>query len=272
MRHAASSRSKIRGGRGLFAGFADALRPSDEPTSSSFVRSHLCWPLLGMCLLIAVWTLGHGDLWLADRIYAWEGGRWALKHAFLTEDMIHIAGRNLSVAAWLAVFAGYAIARHRSAWPHLRKPLAYLLLATLAGSLAVAWFKSWSNVDCPWDLLRYGGERPYVDLFSLRPVGLSRGACFPAGHASGGYAWFALYFCFLAVRPRWRWYGFAAALALGLTFGIAQQLRGAHFLSHDLWTATICWAAAAAVSLAFWPRPETATSMRDARPRMAGTL
>jgi membrane-associated PAP2 superfamily phosphatase len=29
-----------------------------------------------------------------------------------------------------------------------------------------------------------------------------------------------------------------------VTFGIAQQFRGAHFLSHDLWTAMICWTVA----------------------------
>ena len=222
--------------------------------ASRYVWVHLWWPLLGMSLVIGAWMIGHHDLWLADRIYAWEGGRWALKRAFVTEDMIHVVGRNLSAAAWLGVLACFVVSRYRKAWSHLRKPLGYLLLATLAGNLMVVWLKSWSNVDCPWDLLRYGGERPYVDLFSLRPVGLSRGACFPAGHASGGYEWFALYFYFLAVRPAWRWYGFATGLVLGLTFGIAQQLRGAHFMSHDLWTAGICWVAAASVSLAFWPR------------------
>lgn len=263
MRQAVTGRSRIRG-------VAEARQFFDDRISSGFVRTHVCWPLLGMCLLMAIWTLARGDLWLADRIYAWEGGRWALKHGFLIEDVIHVAGRNLSGLAWLGVLACFAIAHHRKAWSHLRKPLGYLLLATVAGSLLVAWVKSWSNMDCPWDLLRYGGGRPYVDLFSLRPVGLSRGACFPAGHASAGYAWFALYFYFLAVRPRWRWYGFGAGLALGLTFGIAQQLRGAHFLSHDVWTATICWVAAAAVFLAVWPRGYSATSMRHARPLMAG--
>lgn len=163
--------------------------------------------------------------------------------------------------AWLGMLAWYAVASYREGWSHLRRPLAYLLLATLAGTLLVAWVKSWSNVDCPWDLFRYGGARPYVDLFSLRPVGLSRGACFPAGHASGGYAWLALYFFLLAVRPSLRWWGLGAGLALGLTFGLSQQLRGAHFLSHDLWTATICWAASAGLSLGFWPgRREVASA------------
>jgi hypothetical protein len=32
-----------------------------------------------------------------------------------------------------------------------------------------------------------------------------------------------------------------AALALGLTFGFGQWARGAHFVSHDLWSAAICW-------------------------------
>ena len=97
-------------------------------------------------------------------------------------------------------------------------------------------------MDCPWDLLRYGGQRPYVELLHLRPIGLTRGACFPAGHASAGYAWMALYFFFLMARPQWRWWGLAAGAGAGLLFGLSQQLRGAHFLSHDLWTAMICWA------------------------------
>ena len=33
----------------------------------------------------------------------------------------------------------------------------------------------------------------------------------------------------------------ASALVIGLVFGIAQQLRGAHFLSHDLWALMVCW-------------------------------
>ena len=30
-------------------------------------------------------------------------------------------------------------------------------------------------------------------------------------------------------------------LVIGISFGLAQQLRGAHFLSHDVWSAAICW-------------------------------
>ena len=39
------------------------------------------------------------------------------------------------------------------------------------------------------------------------------------------------------VSNRW----LVLALVLGLILGIAQQLRGAHYMSHTLWTAWICW-------------------------------
>jgi membrane-associated PAP2 superfamily phosphatase len=39
----------------------------------------------------------------------------------------------------------------------------------------------------------------------------------------------------------------------GLAFGLAQQWRGAHFMSHTLWSAAVCWGVALAVKSA-WPR------------------
>jgi membrane-associated PAP2 superfamily phosphatase len=65
--------------------------------------------------------------------------------------------------------------------------------------------------------------------------------CFPAGHASGGYAWLAFYFLGVYKQSAWRWVGLGFALSIGLIFGVSQQLRGAHFITHDLWTLGICW-------------------------------
>lgn len=209
------------------------------------------WHLLlpgALAIVVAIAVMGLGlDLRLADVFYAWEGGSWSLRSATLTESLIHVLGRNLVAAAWLAVVLAYAATWSRPQWRRLRKPLGLLALSVLLSTLLVSWIKSWSNIDCPWDLARYGGSRVYLDFFAARPAGMPDAACFPAGHASGGYAWMALYFFFLSVRPAWRWRGLAVGLALGLVFGIAQQLRGAHFLSHDLWTAALCWSVAVAV-------------------------
>jgi membrane-associated PAP2 superfamily phosphatase len=46
-------------------------------------------------------------------------------------------------------------------------------------------------------------------------------------------------------------------LGLGVIFGLAQQARGAHFLSHDLVSLGICWLCAA-----FWCRLFYADALR----------
>lgn len=210
-----------------------------------FAWTHLWLPLLAWCLTVSTLAALGVDWHLSRALFAWEGYRWLLREAMLTEAVIHRGGHALSIAAWLAALAAWLFARLRAS--ALQRPLAHLLLSVLVSTLLVSWLKSWSNMDCPWDIDGLGGTRPYLDLLDLRPQYLPQGRCFPAGHASGGYAWVALYFFFLSVRPAWRWRGLAIGLGVGALFGLAQQLRGAHFLSHDLWTLAICWCVAYAL-------------------------
>lgn len=239
-------------------------------TDSRFLLTHFWMPLVGIALLLGLIAISDIDAALADGIYAWEGNDWALRRAFSTEVLIHQGGHDLSLLIWCIAFGLWLWSMRQDGLRELRKPLAYLVTSTLLATLLVAWTKSWTNMDCPWDLARYGGSRPFVSLFELRPVGLQRGVCFPAGHASSGYAWVALYFYFAAVRPQWRGWGLAVGIFLGLLFGVSQQLRGAHFLSHDIWALGICWVSAVLMFLAFnleWlPGPSRIEGAKDALP------
>lgn len=200
--------------------------------------THLWVPLGLVLLLSALLMVGGVDQRLADVLYRAQGGQWLLKDHWLTEGVIHRGGKWLSVLAALGVMAAAAtcwFTRHAWRWP----------LTLLAGSVAlstalVAQLKHFTGMDCPWDLGRYGGQLPYYGLFEPRH-GVAASGCFPAGHASAGYAWVALYFFALATAPRLRVPALLIGLVAGAVFGIAQQLRGAHFLSHDLWTLAICW-------------------------------
>ena len=216
---------------------------------SRFYFNHL-WAPLAVFAGLSLLLIGlHGDLWLADRVYAMEGHAWRLQSSYVTQDLLHAAGRQASKDLWFALASTAAISMLLRPCRQWRRPLVYLLLATALSTAAVGLLKRWTNMDCPWDLLRYGGARDYYSLFMHRPSILGHAKCFPAGHASAGYAWVALYFFFLGTRPRWRWWGLGFALALGAVFGVAQQLRGAHFLSHDVWTLMICWLIALALYL-----------------------
>lgn len=180
------------------------------------------------------------DLTLADRIYQLQGDNWSLKDNWLLEGIIHKGGRTfvgaLVILNLTALVATYTI----PAMAKFRRSLVYLLVAVIVSLVIVSGLKAVTHIDCPWSFQRFGGDNQASPVFS-DIFGSGTGRCFPAGHASGGYAWVALYFVCLLYWPRWRFFGLAFALLLGGIFGISQQLRGAHLLSHDIWTLAICW-------------------------------
>lgn len=229
---------------------------SADIEAARFRYRHLWLPLAAFAVaLLAIWAY-ELDWRVSRAIYGWQGYRWLLKHWFVTETLMHRVGRNASIAAWLGVVVAWAVAMRRPAYAAWRAPLGYLCLSVLLTTLTVSWIKSWSNMDCPWDIDGLGGVRPYLQLFDVRPTSLRHASCFPAGHASGGYAWMALYFFSILTKPHWRRRGLAVGIAAGALFGIGQQLRGAHFLSHDVWTAAICWFGALGLYLVFVSQSE----------------
>ncbi|NDZ16701.1 PAP2 family protein [Variovorax sp. WS11] len=203
----------------------------------------LAWTLLALLLLL-LWDATGLDLALARLAGTPTGFPWR-DNGFLVHVM-HEGARSLS---WLLLIALVAAIR----WPVgvlrrlRRRERAQLALTVLAGVLVVSLVKQASATSCPWDLKAFGGVADYVShwAWGLRDGG--PGGCFPAGHASAGFAyvggWFVLRRSSPAAARAW----LACALAGGLLLGLAQQLRGAHYMSHTLWTGWLCWTTGFAV-------------------------
>lgn len=205
-----------------------------------FYVTHGLLPLASL-VLGAVWAMGWGgDQLLADTFYRLEGGRWALKNAWLMSQVIHRWGRTLSVIGGALVISMAILGWCSPARARWRGPATYVAASVIVATSLIWVLKHVTGMDCPWDLSRYGGQRPLLRLWQSRH-GLPASGCFPAGHAGAGYAWVAWYFAAWVRWPHWRWFGLTFGVGLGLLFGICQQLRGAHFLSHDLWALAICW-------------------------------
>jgi len=108
--------------------------------------------------------------------------------------------------------------------------------AILSGS------RNFTNVYCPRQLERYGGDKPYVKLLQRYPPGTALtkpGKCFPAGHASGGFALMMGLFVF--ERKKTAYFALVAALGIGWMMGLYQMLNGAHFLSHTVASMIGAW-------------------------------
>lgn len=180
------------------------------------------------------------DIWLAKAIFQFEGMSWELKHHWLTEGIIHKGGRlanNIGIVIVLAVSVYWHVSKASSD----KREASRLLCLSLATSfICINYLKAITNIDCPWDLRMFGGDMPYIHLFADKPDSLPIAKCFPAGHASAGYAWISLYYFFQRISPQWKIPGLLVGLIAGLIFGVGQQLRGAHFLSHDVTTLFLC--------------------------------
>lgn len=120
--------------------------------------------------------------------------------------------------------------------PLLRLKLRFVALSAIVIPALIALLKSQSASHCPWDIKQYGGHYPHIKLFESLPATLKAGHCFPAGHASTGL-WLAAFCIFwLPQAPRKALFVFLLGLGVGFALGWVQQMRGAHFLSHTLWS------------------------------------
>lgn len=170
-------------------------------------------------------------------------------HWFFANVMHH--GLKMASYALGLVAIGFAIyaARGKVAWlPPRNAVLAacgMLLIPLLISSL-----KHVTNRHCPWDVVEFGGFAPYVGLLSANPEGITRGLCFPAGHAAAGLAWLVWAFALRSVSLRWSRLALALALGFGVVLGVGRMLQGAHFVSHTLWSIWFAWAICLALILA----------------------
>lgn len=205
--------------------------------------------VLALLALPLLWDAAGWDMALAQHMGGPTG--FALKGNWWLTRVLHDGARQLAWLLGLLLCLGVA-------WPvgPLRRlPFARRLQLALSGLLAtgmVALVKSGSHTSCPWDLAAFGGVARYQSHWQgwLHADG-GAGRCFPAGHASAGFAYVAGWFALRRDLPRLATLWLVLGVAAGLVLGLAQQLRGAHFMSHTLWTAWICAAVGWAVDAVF---------------------
>ena len=207
----------------------------------------LPWAWWAVPLAIAALVLVLGELTDVDRAImrlAFDPGSrsFPLRSNFWLEVVMHHWTKYA-----VAGLAGAAATRYvlGVAFPGLcsgRRLWLFLALALVLAPASVTLGKAASDRPCPWDIDEFGGHVRYTRLLEPPSSHIERGRCFPAGHASTGFALMAVYFVGFAARRRRaaRW-GLALGVGAGLVLGSGRILQGAHFLSHVLWSGLFCW-------------------------------
>lgn len=188
------------------------------------------------------------DLRLAGAMYDARAHAFPWRHAWLTEKFGHGSLKlALTVLAAIAILpcAGELLSRKRYLRPWWRSRLRLLAACATLIPAATSLLKQASKSHCPWDLERFGGSQPYYRLLDHVPAWVEAGKCLPGGHASTALWLVGIGVFWLPQRPRAALAASAVSLMFGLALGWLQQMRGAHFLTHTLWSAWIACAIAA---------------------------
>jgi len=185
------------------------------------------------------------DLMLADSMFDPVGRTFPLRHAWITAKFGHDYLKTFfsilgAIPVLLCLFDIIRPIQSWAGWFRLRVRI--VALSAILVPLAISSLKSLSASYCPWDIDRYGGNAPYVHLLSSLPDGLIPGHCLPGGHASSALWLVSLAFFWWPFRPRIAMLAGFTTLMLGMGVGWIQQIRGAHFLTHTLWSMWIACA------------------------------
>ena len=204
-------------------------------------RRDAAFTLAGLALLLA-WDASGLDRAVAHAVGGGaQGFPW--RDAWVTRSLLHDGGRWASALVLTGLVIGLlrrqgggqggATASPPVTWAALGMVLLNLLL--------VPGVKRSSSTSCPWDLAEFGGTARYVSHWDWGLSDGGVGRCFPAGHASAAFCFLPGYFWLRGQAPRAAGFWLAATLLAAFTIGLAQQVRGAHYFSHTLWTGWMCW-------------------------------
>ncbi|MDO5625547.1 MAG: phosphatase PAP2 family protein [Pseudomonadota bacterium] len=195
------------------------------------------WSLAALALPLA-WDASGLDVPLAHLFGSAQG--FALTHDWWLQTVLHHGAQRVgwALVAALALTIVWPVGPLR-ALP--RADRAGLVAGIVLAALAVQVLKRLSTTSCPWDLQAFGGTAAYVSHWRWGVRDGGGGHCFPAGHASTAFSFVAAWFWLRPWAPRLARMWLVLALLLGLALGVVQMARGAHYLSHVLWSGWVCW-------------------------------
>jgi membrane-associated PAP2 superfamily phosphatase len=237
-----------------------------ESTPSRFALVHVLLVPALLALAATLTRLAGIDRSVADFFFDPVRGGFPARDWPLLELIGHRIAKSAAWAVWLALLAAAIASLRISRLAPYRAVLWTTVLAMAAGPLIVVALKGINAHPCPWDLKQYGGYADAADAWFVSAA--QAGRCFPSGHAAGGFSLLALYFAGYALCDRrLRRTGLALGLGAGFAFGAVRVAQGAHFVSHNLWSAAVVWCAAA---LVFAPLVYARARRRDTRAAAAG--
>ena len=196
-----------------------------------------------LVVVVALFQFTQLDIIFQENFYNYETKSWLIdKNEPILKFFLYDGLKKLLILFAVLVLFSLIFLRKKKIVQEYKKGLIIVLLSAIFVPLVVGSLKATTNTPCPCNIVNFGGNYPDVKVFDSYPkdfIQKKKIKCWPAGHASGGFALMALFFLFKTARNKK--IAIITALVIGWSMGTYKMLLGDHFLSHTIITMLIAW-------------------------------
>jgi membrane-associated PAP2 superfamily phosphatase len=187
--------------------------------------------------------LSGTDIWVQSHFYNPQTHQWIVDTNNEVLKFIFYDGIKRLLIIIAVIFLLVLIAGWNKEWMRgYRRGFFIVILSSIIVPVAVGSLKAVTNMPCPKNVETFGGAYPHTcvwEKYTAKECHLEKQKCWPAGHASGGFALLSLIFLFHSRRNKIL--SVVAAMVIGWSMGSYKMLIGDHFLSHTVITMILAW-------------------------------
>ena len=199
--------------------------------------------LILLIFVIALFELTNFDINFQNYFFDFETSKWLLnRDEPILKFFLYDGLKKVLIIFALSIAISLIFFRKKEIIKRYKKDLLIVLLSSIIVPLTIGGLKAVSNTPCPKNIEYFGGDYPNIKVFESYPSNFfqeKRIKCWPAGHASGGFALLSLFFLFKKKRNKIIAITFTFVLAWSM--GFYKMIIGDHFLSHTIITMLIAW-------------------------------
>lgn len=199
--------------------------------------------LIVLAVSILFFGLTQADILIQSHFYNSQTNQWIVDTNNEVLKFIFYDGIKRLLIVIAVLFLAGLIFGWKKSWMTLyRRGFIIVILSSIFVPLVVGSLKAVTNMPCPKNIENFGGVYPHTcvwEKYSTSACHFEKQKCWPAGHASGGFALLSLIFLFHQRKNKIL--AGIAAIVIGWSMGGYKMLIGDHFLSHTVITMILAW-------------------------------
>lgn len=199
--------------------------------------------VLSLIAVILFFGLSNVDIWVSTHFYNPNTHQWIVDSNDPIPKLIFYDGiKRLLIIVGILLLLGSALLWKRPFFKPYRRGIVIVLFSSVLVPVVVGSLKAVTNMPCPKNIEIFGGAYPHTcvwEKYTTQECRLEKQKCWPAGHASGGFALLSMVFLFRSRKAKIM--AASMAMVIGWSMGTYKMLIGDHFISHSIITMILAW-------------------------------